>query len=165
MVLNFKLEAFKSYSVNKVLLNTKEDKKIGTKIDLSSLWNPLEEWLTPLRIWCSTKNLILSRTEKTGYMPTYQTYHNKSKKWIHIVYGCLQIIAVDEARFARCCTARGQTKGHDSLHISISTHVIKPHLDGRGWACKFVVAIMNWLEKRLHAGDRRGRGRRRLPRA
>ena len=37
MVLNFKLEAFKSYSVNKVLLNTKEDKKIGTKIDLSSL--------------------------------------------------------------------------------------------------------------------------------
>ena len=37
MVVNFKLEAFKSYVVIKVLLNMKEDKKIATKIHLSSL--------------------------------------------------------------------------------------------------------------------------------
>ena len=38
-------------------------------------------------------------------------------------------MVVDEA-VRRAAAAGGQTKGHDSLHISISTHVIKPHLDG-----------------------------------
>ena len=38
------------------------------------------------------------------------------------------VVVVDEA--VRRAAAGGQTKGHDSLHISISTHVIKPHLDG-----------------------------------
>ena len=44
----------------------------------------------------------------------------------------IMVVVVDEAvwRTAAAAAARGQTKGHDSLHISISTHVIKPHLDG-----------------------------------